>query len=59
VRGYNWPDKVQDGKYQFGVPTIGSENAKEVLYPPQQEEDERIKQMYTKTHGNFAPGEQR
>ena len=33
-RGYNWPEAVADkGKYQFGVQTMNSENAKDVLYP--------------------------
>jgi hypothetical protein len=40
-----------------------SESAKEVLYPlrnaPQQDDDEKIRAMYAKTHGNFAPGEQK
>jgi hypothetical protein len=57
-RGYNWPGDVND-KFSFGVATIGSENAKQVLYPHHKEEDEKNKMMYTKTHGNFAPGEQR
>ena len=33
-RNYNWPGRVEDPtKYPFGVPTIGSESAKDVLYP--------------------------
>lgn len=33
-RNYNWPDKVsQNQGFAFGVPTIGSENTKDVLYP--------------------------
>jgi hypothetical protein len=45
----------------FGVPTIGSESAKEVLYPIDGDKEERpeIARMYNKTHGNFAPGEQK
>lgn len=41
------------------MPTIGSESAKEVLYPIGGEKEERadIAKMYNKTHGNFAPGE--
>lgn len=46
-------------KFAFGVATIGSENAKQVLYPGANEDDEQIRQMYTKTHGNFGPGEQK
>jgi hypothetical protein len=45
----------------FGAATIGSESAKDVLYPMGGAQDERtdITKMYTKTHGNFAPGEQK
>lgn len=32
-RGYNYPNQVKDSTFQFGVPTISSENAKDVLYP--------------------------
>jgi hypothetical protein len=41
------------------VPTIGSESAKDVLYPKGGDKEEKndIAKMYTKTHGNFAPGE--
>jgi len=61
-RGYNWPEPVQtNDKFAFGVPTIGSENAKEILYPVggDKEEKQDIAKMYNKTHGNFGPGEQR
>jgi hypothetical protein len=61
-RGYQWPDKVQNQQeYAFGVQTLNSENAKQVLYPVGGDKEERqdIAKMYNKTHGNFAPGEQR
>lgn len=58
-RGYNWPGQTQSNGFAFGVPTIGSENAKDVLYAAggDKEEKAEIAKMYTKTHGNFAPGE--
>jgi hypothetical protein len=60
-RNYNWPDqKIENPTvYPFGVPTIGSESAKDVLYPKGGDKEEKndIAKMYTKTHGNFAPGE--
>jgi len=45
----------------FGAATIGSESAKDVLYPQggAQEERNEFAKMYTKTHGNFMPGEQK
>ena len=62
-RGYEWPDKVkQNGdSHKFGLPTISSENAKEIVYPVGGEKEEKaeIARMYNKTHGTFAPGEQR
>jgi len=43
-RGYNWPDKVGAADaYKFGVPTVGSENAKQILYPEPTDEDDKIK----------------
>jgi hypothetical protein len=58
-RGYNWPQQAQNGAIAFGVATVGSESAKDVLYPQggAQEERNEFAKMYTKTHGNFAPGE--
>lgn len=60
-RNYNWPQPASTNGFKFGVPTVGSESAKEVLYPIGGEMEERqdIAKMYNKTHGNFAPGEQR
>lgn len=62
-RGYNWPSQVaQNGPgHAFGVPTKGIQDAKEVLYPlgGSLEEKNETAQMYKRTHGNFAPGEQR
>jgi hypothetical protein len=33
VRGFKMPDQVQKEEFKFGVPTLNSENAKDVLYP--------------------------
>jgi len=46
----------------FGLTTQGLENAKEVLYPlggAHVGQDPQTHALYRKTHGNFAPGEQR
>ena len=53
-RGYNWPEKVHD-EFAFGVPTISSENTKNILYAVGGDKEERpeIAKMYNKTHGNF------
>ena len=43
------------------MPTIGSESAKQVLYPQGREKEEKpeVSDMYNKTHGAFGPGEQK
>lgn len=62
-RGYNWPKQVaeQGDKHSYGVPTGYSMNAKDVLYPNggSMEEKNDTSKMYQRTHGNFAPGQQR
>jgi EF-hand domain-containing family member B len=60
-RGYNWPSKVQSGEHKFGLPSTGLENAKDMIYPATggNGESEQVSEMYRKTHGNFAPGEQK
>ena len=46
-------------EFSYGVPTIGSESAKDVLYPKGREKEEwpEVSAMYNKTHGAFGPGE--
>ena len=61
-RKYDWPATAEKGAINFGVPTRGLENAKEILYPlggSRISEDPTISAMYRNTHGNFAPGEQK
>lgn len=55
------PQETDQNEFKFGVPTIGSESAKQVLYPQGREKEERpdISNMYNKTHGAFGPGEQK
>jgi len=45
----------------FGKPTKDSLHAKELLYAAggSLEEKNEVKSMYIKTHGNYAPGEQK
>lgn len=61
-RKYEWPDKAQNGSIVFGCPTAGLESAKEMIFPAggaHINEDAETHAIYRKTHGNFAPGEQR
>ena len=41
VRGFNFPSTVKEDNFQFGVPTLSSENAKDVLYPSGGHREER------------------
>ncbi len=62
TRGYNWPNETQGGEFQFGVPSItpGTETVKDILTAQVGVvEDEEVRKMYIKTHGNFASGEQK
>lgn len=61
VRGHHLPSVVENAEFKFGVPTVGSESAKDVLYPfgREQEEKQEVARMYNKTHGAFGPGEQK
>lgn len=61
MRGHNMPDAVQDTEFKYGVPTVGSESAKNLVYPHGREKEEKpdVTAMYNKTHGAFGPGEQK
>lgn len=54
---------MQSGKFEFGVPSItpGTETVKDIFAAHAQNvvEDENVRKMYIKTHGNFASGEQK
>jgi len=59
------PDDVQGST--FGKPTVGSEQAKVLLFPKDtkclsgeiEERDPKLKAQYLKSHGTWAPGEQK
>ena len=61
-RNYQWPNPIKTGDFQFGVQSItpGTETVKEIFAAQGNiEEDEAVRKMYIKTHGNFACGEQK
>lgn len=60
-RGHQLPEETKNPEFAYGVATIGSESAKDVLYPHGREKEERpdVTAMYNKTHGAFGPGEQK
>lgn len=60
VRGYNWPKQVKSEEYQFGVPTNSNDTVKDIFKAQEGiVEDETVRKMYIKTHGNFDSGEQK
>lgn len=62
-REYNWPEHIKDkDNNNFGVASQGLESAKDMLYPVGGAfiaDDPSTTAMYRKTHGNYAPGEQK
>ena len=58
-RGHALPDKTTERKFQFGKSSSSSEDAKSLLYPVLTEDQEQFQPQYIKSHGSFAPGEQR
>ena len=60
-RGHKMPDAVINSEFKYGVPTVGSESAKNLVYPHGREKEEKadVSAMYNKTHGAFGPGEQK
>jgi len=45
--------------FSFGIATGSSESAKNLLYPRKAEDESQFREAYIKSHGSFAPGEQR
>jgi len=59
LRGHQLPEEARDADFSFGIPTGCSESSKNLLYPTQTEDESKHSGMYTKSHGSYAPGEQR
>ena len=59
-RGYQWPKTVKNEEFQFGMQTASNDTVKEIFKAQEGiVEDETVRKMYIKTHGNFASGEQK
>ena len=61
-RKYDWPEKAAGGSISFGCNTKGLDSAKEMIFPANgafMNEEKELHALYRKTHGNFAPGEQK
>ena len=60
-RNYQFPDKFKQEGFEFGQRTIPSGAAKDVLFPMDGEKSDKpdIQNMYIRTHGNYAPGQQK
>jgi len=59
MRGHKLPAEANDPDFAFGIPTGCSESSKNLLYPTVNEDESVHSAMYTKSHGSYAPGEQR
>ncbi|CAD8058098.1 unnamed protein product [Paramecium sonneborni] len=61
TRNYNWPEESKSDGFAFGQKIPPSEfTAKEVVFPPDaKRDDESVRLMYLKSHGNFEAGEQK
>lgn len=60
MRNYKFPSVVHEDQFKFGVPTRYNESAKNLLFPDggSLDDNERVHQMYLKSHGETAAGEQ-
>ena len=62
-RKYAWPEQVENKEnHPFGLPIVPSEKVKVLVNPDDRiigQNPVEIEEMYKKTHGNFAPGEQK
>ncbi|CAM9479467.1 unnamed protein product [Phaeothamnion confervicola] len=60
VRGHVLPAKTAVNSFRFGVSSANSESVKTVVSPPApSEEDLAAEALYKRSHGSYAPGEQR
>ena len=55
------PPQTKDEVFKFGLPTEKNQyDAKETIYSAENmPEQEQVRQMYLKSHGDFDPGEQK
>lgn len=58
-RGHVLPPKVQQSKFSFGLTTGASESAKNLIYPLPKTNEDKFSDQYIRSHGSYAPGEQR
>lgn len=59
VRGYAMSAAVQKPEFAFGVSGTFGESAKELLYPTTSINNKQDEELYKRSHGSVAPGEQK
>lgn len=59
VRGFNLPQHMQKPEFAFGISGTFGESAKELLYPTTTLNSKQDTDMYKRSHGSVAPGEQK
>jgi len=58
-RDVKLPERVLNPGYRFGVPSDTSASGKNLLYPAVDGDSNEFHDQYIRSHGSFAPGEQR
>ena len=58
-RGHELPAQTASDKFSFGKGSASSEAAKSLLYPKVTTDESEHAPQYVKSHGSYAPGEQR
>lgn len=59
ARGYALPAAVHKPDFAFGVSGTFGESAKELLYPTTSVNSKQDEELYKRSHGSVAPGEQK
>lgn len=59
VRGHALPAAAQRSDFAFGVSGTFGESAKELLYPSTALNNKQDEELYKRSHGSVAPGEQK
>ena len=57
--GHVLPERTKAPKFEFGKASQSSDSAKGLLYPKVTSDEAEFRGQYVKSHGSYAPGEQR
>lgn len=57
--GHVLPERTRAPRFEFGKASQSSDSAKGLLYPRVEADEDEFRGQYVKSHGSYAPGEQR